>query len=99
MGRKLTNDDYADKDPEQALEDFRHRVAEYEKVYETVEDNEDAGNACYVKVYNVSEKEAVDSPTGRRRVRVESHVFPCRLEKRSKRATARASFRATSCPC
>ncbi|DAZ95915.1 TPA: hypothetical protein N0F65_012626, partial [Lagenidium giganteum] len=54
--RKLSNDDYANRDPEQALKDFRQRVAEYEKVYQTVEDNEDEGNACYVKVYNAGEK-------------------------------------------
>lgn len=48
------NDDYRGVDPEKALSDFRQRVAEYEKVYQTVEDTEDDGNACYVKVYNVS---------------------------------------------
>jgi hypothetical protein len=47
------NDDYRGVDPEKALADFRQRVAEYEKVYQTVEDSEDDGNACYVKVYNV----------------------------------------------
>ncbi|CEG47813.1 6-phosphofructo-2-isoform a [Plasmopara halstedii] len=54
--RKLTNADYKDKDPEEALADFRQRVHEYGKVYETVEDTEDSGNACYVKVYNAGEK-------------------------------------------
>uniref|UniRef100_A0AAV1VL39 6-phosphofructo-2-kinase domain-containing protein n=1 Tax=Peronospora matthiolae TaxID=2874970 RepID=A0AAV1VL39_9STRA len=54
--RKLLNADYKDKDPEVALSDFRQRVQEYEKVYETVEDTEDGGNACYVKVYNAGEK-------------------------------------------
>ena len=39
-----------------ALADFRQRVQEYEKVYETVEDTEDGGQACYVKVYNAGEK-------------------------------------------
>uniref|UniRef100_K3WPZ1 6-phosphofructo-2-kinase domain-containing protein n=1 Tax=Globisporangium ultimum (strain ATCC 200006 / CBS 805.95 / DAOM BR144) TaxID=431595 RepID=K3WPZ1_GLOUD len=54
--RKLSNDDYVGKDPEQALADFRQRVAEYERVYQTVEDTEDGGNVCYVKVYNAGEK-------------------------------------------
>lgn len=96
MCRKLTNDDYADKDPEQALKDFRHRVAEYEKVYETVEDNEDAGNACYVKVYNVSGR-AVDC-LERMLTGSFGLYYYCRLGKRSKRVIARDSFRATSCP-
>lgn len=54
--RKCINADYADKDPEQALHDFIQRVHEYEKVYETVEDNEDKTHVCYVKVYNAGEK-------------------------------------------
>ncbi|ETP41609.1 hypothetical protein F442_11319 [Phytophthora nicotianae P10297] len=54
--RKLLNADYKDKDPEVALADFRQRVHEYQKVYETVEDTEDGDNACYVKVYNAGEK-------------------------------------------
>ncbi|TMW68748.1 hypothetical protein Poli38472_006216 [Pythium oligandrum] len=54
--RKLINDDYTDKDPEQALADFVERVHAYEKVYQTVEDTEDEGNVCYVKVYNAGEK-------------------------------------------
>ncbi|TDH65153.1 uncharacterized protein CCR75_008069 [Bremia lactucae] len=54
--RKLTNADYQDKAPEVALADFRKRVHEYEKVYETVEDTEDSGRACYVKVFNAGEK-------------------------------------------
>lgn len=54
--RKLLNADYKDKNPEEALVDFRQRVHEYEKVYETVEDTEDGGNTCYVKVYNAGEK-------------------------------------------
>ncbi|KAG7381425.1 hypothetical protein PHYPSEUDO_006043 [Phytophthora pseudosyringae] len=54
--RKLSNADYKDTNPEVALADFRQRVHEYQKVYETVEDTEDGGNACYVKVYNAGEK-------------------------------------------
>ncbi|CAH0477153.1 unnamed protein product [Peronospora belbahrii] len=54
--RKLLNADYKDKEPEVALVDFMQRVQEYEKVYETIEDTEDDGNACYVKVYNAGEK-------------------------------------------
>ncbi|KAJ0407411.1 hypothetical protein ATCC90586_003821 [Pythium insidiosum] len=54
--RKLQNDDYAGRDPEQALADFMQRVREYEQVYQTVEDGEDDGDACYVKVYNAGEK-------------------------------------------
>jgi broad specificity phosphatase PhoE/predicted kinase len=54
--RKCSNDDYSQSDPERALSDFIQRVREYEKVYQTVEDSEDEGRACYVKVYNAGEK-------------------------------------------
>lgn len=54
--RKVVNDDYVGTDPERALSDFVQRVREYEKVYQTVEDTEDHGNVCYVKVYNAGEK-------------------------------------------
>ncbi|RHZ23860.1 hypothetical protein DYB31_012882 [Aphanomyces astaci] len=51
--RKLKNEDYDGMDPQVALNDFRQRVAKYEKVYETVQDSENDGTVCYCKVYNV----------------------------------------------
>ncbi|OQR99526.1 phosphoglycerate mutase [Thraustotheca clavata] len=54
--RKLKNEDYANADPETALADFKERVAKYEKVYETIEDSENDGRICYVKVFNAGEK-------------------------------------------
>ncbi|RHY05848.1 hypothetical protein DYB25_008631 [Aphanomyces astaci] len=53
MIRKLKNEDYDGMDPQVALNDFRQRVAKYEKVYETVQDSENDGTVCYCKVYNV----------------------------------------------
>ncbi|RHY63298.1 hypothetical protein DYB34_010061, partial [Aphanomyces astaci] len=43
--RKLKNEDYDGMDPQVALNDFRQRVAKYEKVYETVQDSENDGTA------------------------------------------------------
>ncbi|ETV83810.1 hypothetical protein, variant [Aphanomyces astaci] len=54
--RKLKNEDYDGMDPQVALNDFRQRVAKYEKVYETVQDSENDGTVCYCKVYNAGEK-------------------------------------------
>lgn len=53
---KLQNDDYRSMDPEQARRDFLERVRAYEKVYETVEDDEDSGNISYIKLINVGQK-------------------------------------------
>lgn len=53
---KLENDDYKGKDKAQAMVDFMNRVHAYEKVYETIGDNEDEGNISYIKLINVGQK-------------------------------------------
>ena len=53
---KLQNQDYKGVNPERALQDFLRRVAEYEKVYQTLEDDENGGELSYVKVFNVGKK-------------------------------------------
>lgn len=53
---KLQNDDYKDMDPAKARSDFMERVRAYEKVYETVADEEDGGNISYIKLINVGQK-------------------------------------------
>ncbi|CAM9115090.1 unnamed protein product [Ectocarpus fasciculatus] len=53
---KLQNADYRGMDPDQAKKDFMDRVRAYEKVYESIEDDEDGGNICYLKLINVGQK-------------------------------------------
>ena len=54
---KLSNGDYQDKDPEQALADFRQRVAKYEAVYEPISDEEATQNQFrYIQLYNAGQK-------------------------------------------
>merc|ERR1719245_83323 len=53
---KLRNDDYASWSEEAALQDFTHRIQQYEKVYETVDDSEDKGNVSYMKILNCGAK-------------------------------------------
>lgn len=53
---KLKNDDYKGMDPATALADFSSRVAQYEKVYETIEDTENQGAISYIKLINVGQK-------------------------------------------
>ncbi|PCH00422.1 Bifunctional 6-phosphofructo-2-kinase/fructose-2, 6-bisphosphate 2-phosphatase [Penicillium occitanis (nom. inval.)] len=48
---KTTSPDYKGQDPEIAAQDFRNRIRNYEKVYETIDDDEKA--YTYVKLINV----------------------------------------------
>mmetsp|Transcript_45959 Transcript_45959/g.103163 ORF Transcript_45959/g.103163 Transcript_45959/m.103163 type:complete len:571 (+) Transcript_45959:92-1804(+) len=53
---KLANDDYRNMDPAKARADFENRVKEYEARYQSVVDQEDGGEICYVKLFNVGQK-------------------------------------------
>ncbi|RAL08568.1 putative vacuolar morphogenesis protein AvaB [Aspergillus homomorphus CBS 101889] len=48
---KTTSPDYKGQDPELAARDFRERIRNYEKIYETIDDNEKS--YTYVKLINV----------------------------------------------
>jgi broad specificity phosphatase PhoE/predicted kinase len=61
---KLHNEDYKDMDPERALADFQARVEAYEKIYQTIEDDEDNGNVAYIKLINVGQKTATRQCSG-----------------------------------
>lgn len=51
---KTTSPDYAGQDPEEAANDFRNRIRNYEKVYQTID--EDEAHLTYVKLINVGSK-------------------------------------------
>ena len=51
MEVKTTSPDYIGQDPEVAARDFRNRIANYEKVYETIDESEK--EYPYVKLINV----------------------------------------------
>jgi 6-phosphofructo-2-kinase/fructose-2,6-biphosphatase 2 len=48
---KTTSPDYIGQDPEAAAQDFRNRIRNYEKVYQTID--EDEYNLTYVKLVDV----------------------------------------------
>lgn len=48
---KTTSPDYKGQDPEEAAQDFRNRIRNYEKVYQTLD--EDESDLTYVKLINV----------------------------------------------
>ena len=50
MRLKLSGPDYKDQDPVTALEDFKKRVALYEKAYVPLGDYEEKNNMSYVQV-------------------------------------------------
>ncbi|KAK5287788.1 Fructose-2,6-bisphosphatase [Cryomyces antarcticus] len=51
---KTTSPDYKGQDPEKAAQDFRNRIKNYEKVYETID--EDESHMTYVKLINVGKQ-------------------------------------------
>jgi 6-phosphofructo-2-kinase/fructose-2,6-biphosphatase 2 len=51
MEVKTTSPDYVGQDPEEAAKDFRNRIRNYEKVYQTID--EDESNMTYVKLIDV----------------------------------------------
>jgi hypothetical protein len=56
MRLKLSGPDYKNVDPEEALEDFRRRVANYEKAYEPISVEEEKTDVEYCKLINVGKK-------------------------------------------
>lgn len=51
---KTTSPDYVGQDPEQAAQDFRNRIKNYEKVYQTI--GEDENSLTYLKIMNVGKQ-------------------------------------------
>ncbi|KAI9804671.1 MAG: Fructose-2,6-bisphosphatase [Piccolia ochrophora] len=51
---KTTSPDYKGQDPEAAAQDFRNRIRNYEKVYQTID--EDEKDLTYIKLINVGHK-------------------------------------------
>ena len=53
---KLQGPDYKGMDPEKAIEDFKARIVNYEKVYETISEEEEQRFISYIKIVNVGQK-------------------------------------------
>ncbi|KAK2594013.1 6-phosphofructo-2-kinase [Conoideocrella luteorostrata] len=53
---KLSSPDYSTQDPQHALNDFKQRVALYERAYTTISEDEEAENMSYVKIIDVGRK-------------------------------------------
>lgn len=57
---KLLSPDYANLDPQKAVEDFRERIKHYEKAYETITDD----SLQYIKMFDVGKKIIANRITG-----------------------------------
>ena len=55
---KTTSPDYKGQDPEEAALDFRNRIRNYEKVYETID--EDERDLTFVKLINVGHQVVIN---------------------------------------
>ncbi|KAJ3020906.1 UNVERIFIED_CONTAM: hypothetical protein HDU68_009906 [Siphonaria sp. JEL0065] len=53
---KLQGPDYINMPPEEAMADFRLRMTNYEKVYETISEDEEEAGISYIKIINVGKK-------------------------------------------
>lgn len=53
---KTTSPDYVGQDPEQAALDFRNRIRNYEKVYKSINSDEDEDHLTYLKIMNVGKQ-------------------------------------------
>lgn len=51
---KTTSPDYIGSDPEKAAQDFRNRIKNYEKVYQTIDDEE--SDLTYLKIMDVGKQ-------------------------------------------
>ena len=56
---KTTSPDYQGQDPEEAAQDFRERIRNYERVYETID--EDEKDLTYVKLINVGSQVIINN--------------------------------------
>jgi broad specificity phosphatase PhoE/predicted kinase len=57
---KLTMPDYAGIDPEEAVRDFRARIAHYERVYQPIDDED----GSYIKIIDVEQKVVLNRAQG-----------------------------------
>lgn len=53
---KTTSPDYKGQDPEQAAIDFRGRIRNYEKVYKSINEDEDEDHLTYLKILDVGKQ-------------------------------------------
>lgn len=78
---KTTSPDYQGQDPEEAAKDFRDRIRNYEKVYETI--GEDESHITYVKLINVGHQVIINQIQDYLQSRVVYYLMNLHIKPRS----------------
>ena len=78
---KTTSPDYKGQDPEEAAKDFRERIRNYERVYETID--EDEKDLTYVKLINVGSQVIINNIKDYLQSRVVYYLMNLHIKPRS----------------
>ena len=78
---KTTSPDYVGQDPEAAAQDFRNRIRNYEKVYQTID--EDEKDITYVKLINVGHQVIINQIRDYLQSRVVYYLMNLHIKPRS----------------
>ncbi|KAF2116568.1 fructose-2,6-bisphosphatase-like protein [Lophiotrema nucula] len=78
---KTTSPDYVGQDPEEAAADFRNRIRNYEKVYQTID--EDERDLTYVKMINVGKQVIINQIQDYLQSRVVYYLMNLHIKPRS----------------
>jgi 6-phosphofructo-2-kinase/fructose-2,6-biphosphatase 2 len=78
---KTTSPDYVGQDPEEAAADFRNRIRNYEKVYETID--EDERDLTYVKLIDVGKQVIINQIQDYLQSRVVYYLMNLHIKPRS----------------
>ncbi|KAG9234544.1 fructose-2,6-bisphosphatase-like protein [Amylocarpus encephaloides] len=78
---KTTSPDYVGQDPEEAAQDFRNRIRNYEKVYETID--EDENDMTYLKIMDVGKQVIINQIQDYLQSRVVYYLMNLHIKPRS----------------
>lgn len=78
---KTSSPDYDGQDPEEAARDFRNRISNYEKVYETIDEEEN--HLTYVKIMNVGKQVIINAIQDYLQSRVVYYLMNLHIKRRS----------------
>lgn len=78
---KTTSPDYDGQDPEEAARDFRDRISNYEKVYETIDEEEK--DLTYIKIMNVGKQVIINAIQDYLQSRVVYYLMNLHIKRRS----------------
>jgi 6-phosphofructo-2-kinase / fructose-2,6-biphosphatase 2 len=78
---KTSSPDYSGQDPEKAAQDFRNRIRNYEKVYETIDKEEN--DLTYLKIMNVGKQVIINAIQDYLQSRVVYYLMNLHIKQRS----------------